>query len=94
MAPSCTGFFDAVFEQKEYGESYVIEKMAREMIRENPGLLEELNLKKSRDTAFAKNSWEIVNWFYNKSPYADSRKGIYPIGKIFNEQTLKEILRK
>ena len=88
------GFFDAVFEQKEYGESYVIEKMAREMIRENPGLLEELNLKKSRDTAFAKNSWEIVNWFYNKSPYADSRKGIYPIGKIFNEQTLKEILRK
>ena len=28
------GFFDAIFEQKEYGEDYVVEKLARDMLDE------------------------------------------------------------
>ena len=88
------GFFDAIFEQKEYAESYVIEKMARTMMKEDPALQREFEEKKNNDTAFAKNQRDIINWFYNKSPYADTRKGIFPIGKIFNEQTLRELLQK
>jgi hypothetical protein len=87
------GFFDAVFEQKEYGESYVIEKMARAMLKENPELKREFEEKKRKDSTFASTQWDVINGFYNKTPYADGRKGIYPVGKIFNENTVKELLQ-
>ena len=35
------GFFNAMFEQKEYGEGYVLEKLAREMLAKNPELKKE-----------------------------------------------------
>jgi hypothetical protein len=82
------GFFDATFEQKEYGESYVIEKMAREMMAKDPGLKQEFEQKKIADTTFAKSPQLILNWFYNKSPYFDNRKGIYPVGKIFDPDVI------
>ncbi len=85
------GFFDATFEQKEYGESYVIEKMAREMMASNPELKHEFEKKKLADTTFAKNPQQILNWFYNQSPYADNRKGIYPVGKIYDPAIVKAI---
>ena len=86
------GFFDATFEQKEYGESYVIEKMAEDMLAADPALTKEFEQKKSSDTAFAGNSQLILNWFYNKSPYADMRKGVYPVGKIY-DRNLPESLK-
>ncbi|MFQ5512639.1 MAG: M14 family metallopeptidase, partial [Candidatus Krumholzibacteriia bacterium] len=43
------GFFDAIFEQKEYAESYVMEKMAREMLANDPGLRSEFEAKKKDD---------------------------------------------
>ncbi len=85
------GFFDATFEQKEYGESYVIETMARDMMARDPALKQEFELKKAGDSAFAKNPQLILNWFYNKSPYFDNRKGIYPVGKIFDLKVLESI---
>ena len=85
------GFFDAVFEQKEYGESYVIEKMAREMMTSDEALKIEFEQKKARDTTFAKNPQLILNWFYNKSPYVDNRKGIYPVGKIYDLKVLESL---
>ena len=85
------GFFDAVFEQKEYGESYVIEKMAREMMANDPVLKEEFEQKKSADSLFAKNPQQILNWFYNKSAYTDNRKGIYPVGKIYDLNILESL---
>ena len=30
------GFFDSIFEQKEYGEAYVVERLAREMMAADP----------------------------------------------------------
>ena len=85
------GFFDATFEQKEYGESYVIEKMAREMMASDPALKMEFERKKEADTTFAKNPQLILNWFYNKSPYVDNRKGIYPVGKIYDLKVLESL---
>jgi len=85
------GFFDAIFEQKEYGESYVIEKMAREMMANDPLLEKEFDQKRTADTIFAKNPQFILNWFYNKSPYADQRKGMYPVGKIYDLKVLESI---
>ena len=76
------GYFNAIFEQKEYAETYVIEKMARQMIRENPELLAEFEKKKSNDPDFSKNQWTMTNWFYQKTPYWDERLNRYPGGKI------------
>ena len=85
------GYFDAVFEQKEYGENYVLEKLAADMLAADPGLKKEFEAKKAADTVFAKSPSGILNWFYNKSPYADNRKGIYPVAKIYDKKTLEAL---
>jgi len=85
------GFFDAIFEQKEYGESYVIETMAREMMTKNPVLRQEFEAKKLADSTFAKNPQLILNWFYGKSPYADKRKMVYPVGKIYDAKLVESL---
>ncbi|MDP1622909.1 MAG: M14 family metallopeptidase [Bacteroidales bacterium] len=85
------GFFDAIFEQKEYGESYVIEKMAREMLANDPALKLEFDRKMSSDAIFANNPALILNWFYNKSPFGDNRKDVYPVGKIYDLKVLESL---
>ena len=76
------GFFNSVMEQKEYTESYVMERIAREMLAKDPGLRKEFEQKKASDTAFAKNPEAIINWFYSKSPWWDSQLNLYPVGRI------------
>jgi murein tripeptide amidase MpaA len=88
------GFFDATFEQKEYGESYVVEEMARKMMDENPELKKEFDAKKETDTLFAKSPQQILNWFYNKSPYSDNRKAIYPVGRLMDKSVVKALTRE
>jgi hypothetical protein len=78
------GGFDAIFEQKEYAESYQMERIAREMLQNNPSLRKEFDLKMQSDKAFAQNSWMILNWFYSKSNYWDKSLYIFPIGKVFD----------
>jgi hypothetical protein len=78
------GFFNTIFEQKEYGETYVMEKMAREMFVNDPDLLDEFNQFKKENPEIANNQWLLCNWLYSKTPYWDARKDVYPIGKIFN----------
>lgn len=82
------GFFDAIFEQKEYAENYVMEPLAAKMLTENPSLKTEFEKKKAEDSVFAKNPNAILNWFYSKTPYWDSRKDVYPIGKIYDRKSL------
>lgn len=76
------GFFNSVFEQKEYGESYQIEKLAKEMLANDPKLKAEFQAK-LRDEAFAKNPRARLNFFYERSPYYLNQKvGVYPVGRI------------
>jgi hypothetical protein len=75
------GFFNAIFERKEYGEGYVIEKLAREMLAENPELKKEFE-EKLKDEQFAKNPFARLYFFYDRSPYYDHRIGVYPVGRI------------
>jgi murein tripeptide amidase MpaA len=85
------GFFDAIFEQKEYAENYVLEKMAARMLAEDPSIRTEFEQKKAADTAFAKSPDQILNWFYSKSPYIDQRRNIYPIARIMDRHALTEL---
>jgi len=85
------GFFNTIFERKEYVESYVMEEMARKMIAEDPELKIEFEKKKKEDPEFAENFWSIILWFYSKTPYWDDRKDVYPVGKIFDKKVLESL---
>jgi hypothetical protein len=87
------GFFDPIFEQKEYAEEYVIEPMITKMLADDPELKKEFEEKKKSDPAFAKNPVMITNWFFMKTPYFDKRKNIYPVGKIYDQQLLNTLLK-
>src|SRR4029453_7130063 len=75
------GFMDAIFEQKEFGESYVLEKLAREMLAKDPGLRAEFE-KALEDPAFAASSNKRLDFFYRRSPWWDERIGLYPVGLV------------
>lgn len=82
------GFFNASMERKEYAETYVMEKMAREMIAKNPTLLEAFKQWKSDNPELSKNQWAQTMWFFERTPYWDQKKDIYPIGKITDQRVL------
>lgn len=78
------GFFDVIFEQKEYAESYVMEKLAREMLKENPKLKVEFEAWKKDHPELAQNQWMQLNWFYQRSPYWDDRINLYPVARLMD----------
>jgi hypothetical protein len=82
------GFFDAVFEQKEYTDADVIEKKGREMLARDESLRKELEAKKAADPEFAKHPGRIRNWLYQHSPYWDDRKDVYPDGMIVDRKLI------
>ena len=85
------GFFDAVFEQKEYAENYVMEKLASKMLADDPELKKEFEQKKTADTVFAKDQDAILNWFFSKTPYWDKQNNLYPVGRIFDTDLVKTL---
>ena len=76
------GFFNAVFEEKEYAEHYVLEDLARDMIASDPRLKVEFEKRLASDTAFASDPAERLRFFYKRSPYWDSQLNLYPVGRI------------
>jgi murein tripeptide amidase MpaA len=86
------GFFNAIFEQKEYSETYVMEGMAREMLEADPELKTEFEKKLEEEPEFSKNQWGMLNWFYSKSPYWDYKKNLYPVGKIIERADVEALL--
>jgi hypothetical protein len=82
------GFFDSIFEQKEYGEGYVLERLARKLLAADPKLKAEFEQKVASDAKFASNPQERLNWFLQHSPWWDQRIGLYPVGKVDSIQGL------
>ena len=85
------GFFDAVMTRVEYVESYVIERIMAEMVRERPQLLAELEARKHADPEFAADPWAIRHWFYQRTPYYDDRARVYPVARLA-DPALREAL--
>jgi len=79
------GFFNTIFERKEYVESYVMEERARMMLTGDSELESEFEVKMNNDSSFANNPSAILMWFYEKSPYRDAYKDVYPVGRIFKQ---------
>ena len=82
------GFFDAVFEQKEYGEPYVLEPMALEMMQKDPILKGEFE-RALADPEFAASPRKRLEFFYQRSPWWDDQVGLYPVGLITTQDALK-----
>ena len=77
------GFFNAIFERKEYGEAYALEALASEMLAGDPKLKAEFE-EKLKDENFAKNPRARLNFFYDRSGYKE-RLGVYPVGRVSRE---------
>lgn len=78
------GFFNSIFEQKEYAENYVMEKMARQMLEESPELRLEFEELKRTNPELAANQWGLLNWFYRKTLWWDANINLYPVGRIYD----------
>ena len=76
------GFFNTIFERKEYGEHYVLEELARAMLESDPELRREFESKVGTDREFASNPRARLDFFYSRSPYWDDRLNVYPVARI------------
>lgn len=76
------GFFSAIFEQKEYGEDYVLEKLAREMLEKDQNLKKQFEEMLAADAEFAASPRRRLEFFYKSSPYWDPHINLYPVGRI------------
>jgi hypothetical protein len=83
------GFFDSAFEQKEYGEEYLVEHLAREMLAKDAELRKEFEAKLASDEAFRSNPAARLAFFYDRSPYLDRRIGAYPVVRIVTPLALE-----
>ena len=76
------GFMNQIFERKEYYEDYVMEKVAEEMLADYPDLKKEFEMKLENDEAFKNDPRARLDFFYERSPYFDQQKNVYPILRV------------
>lgn len=75
------GIFNTIFEQKEYFEDYAMEPIARKMLEQDPTLRAEFETK-LKEPAFAASPRARLDFFYERSPYADEKLNKYPIVRL------------
>lgn len=85
------GLFDAAFERIEYVESYVIEEMIPRLLAEHPEWEQELAARKAASPEFAADPWAIRMWFYRRTPWFDSRAGVYPVGCLDSREQVQAL---
>jgi hypothetical protein len=74
------GYFNAAFEQKEYADERVLERLAREMLAKDPQLKAEFDERVASDKVFAADPRARLEFFYTRSPwYAHQHVGRYPV---------------
>jgi hypothetical protein len=76
------GFFNAVFEQKEYMEAYVAEEAAEDMLHADPALRQEFDRALAADVELAKDPRRRLDFFYRRHPSWDERKDEYPVVRV------------
>jgi len=85
------GFFNTIFEAKEYAEAYVMEPLARQMLTADPALRAEFEERLARDPAFARSGGQRLDFFYRRSVYADERQNVYPVARITDASVLARL---
>jgi hypothetical protein len=75
------GFFNSMLSPTEYVESYIMEPMAEAMLKEDPKLADEFEMKLESDPAFRGDSRARLQWFYERTPWYDERAWLYPVAR-------------
>ena len=73
------GFFNIIFEQKEYAADYIMEPLAGKMLASDPKLRADFTAALAADPALAGNPRARLLWLYRRSPFYESDKDVYPI---------------
>lgn len=79
------GFFNSFFERKEYAEDFIIEPIARKMLRVHTSLKKEFDKKLKSNEEFRNHPEERLDFFYKKSVFFDKRENIYPIFRLMDK---------
>jgi len=77
------GFFDTIFEQKEYFEDYCMAPIADAKLQSDESLRGEFEAWLNENPDRANNARARLQFFYQRSPYWDENKDVYPIGRYF-----------
>ena len=88
MAPDSLaswGFFNAVFEEKEFFEDYAMDPVATAMLAKDPKLKAEFE-QRLKDPAFANSPRQRLAFFFDRSPYADERLNKYPVIRVSQQE--------
>ena len=88
------GFFNAVFERKEYFEDYVMEEIAADMLAEDHALRAEFEARLAADSTFAASPRARLWFFYERSPWFDEKLNVYPVGRLLDETAIHAIPEK
>jgi hypothetical protein len=75
-------FFDTMLQQKEGYSDYVFEDSATQILKENPKLKAEFDLKKQSDVNFINNPEAQLDWIYKHSVYYEKAHLQYPVYRI------------
>ena len=75
------GMFPEVLNRVEYIESYAIAPLAERMLAADPALKAAFEAKLAAEPDFAGNGDARLAWFYERTPFYDSRYRLYPVGR-------------
>ncbi|MFK7833858.1 MAG: M14 family metallopeptidase [Winogradskyella sp.] len=75
-------FFDTILQQKEGFSPYVWEDKAQQLLKENPTLQIEYNVKISYDEDFANNWYAQLDWLHKQSKNYEKEHLQYPVYRI------------
>jgi hypothetical protein len=76
------GMLDAIFEQKEYADPYILEPLAQSMEMKQDDLRMAYQKRLREDPAFAADPKARLRWWYERSPYADKDLYVYPVFRL------------
>lgn len=74
------GHIAGMVDATDYLESYVVAPMGEAMLARSPELKAQFERRVAADPRFAGDPAARLRWFYERSPYADARHLLYPVG--------------
>jgi hypothetical protein len=87
------GLFNAIFERKEYAETYALEPLAQRMLAADPALRAEFTERLQADEQFARSPGARLEFFYRRSPYWDDAWNLYPVARVLDAAALSRLSR-
>lgn len=85
------GYFNMIFEQREYAEPRVAETMAAALAAKHPEMKAAFDQKVANDPAFAANPFLRLNWWFMRSDWREQDLGRYPVWRL-DADALKQLV--